>query len=153
MPYQLKSINFGYVLLTTTLLTIAAFSYYLLSESEAERLSRFYKTYDSLVLAGKIDEAQKLQSQVLAIGSDLPLDETWLPLVQAQRNGYDKLSNYLRILAGNTQREETYKEISELIAKAPDTFNRETKSIYIKELNELPFVERLFLKKYGLVEG
>ena len=147
-----KYIDFGYVLLAVTLVVSVGFSYWLLAESEAEQVTRFYRQYERLTLEGKLSEARELHNRVLSTGDSEELGEIWLPLVQAQEDGYDKLSNYLRILAGNTQREATYNEIADLIARAPESFLQGSKSDYIEMLNEIPFVAKELLGKYGLLK-
>ncbi len=152
MTDPLIRVPFGYILLVATALTCVGFGYWLVSDSEAEKVTRFFIEYKELNLRNKVDEARKLHQRVLSTGGndDEPLDEVWLPLVQALEDGYDKLSFYVRILAGDTEREATYEEIANLISRAPQAFNQELKKIYINELYEVPKVRLDLLEKYGL---
>ncbi len=141
---------FGEALLTGTILASASLGYWLASKTEGEKAADFYRQYTRLILKNEITEARKLHKQALSAGGDLPLTEIWLPLVQAQDDGYDKLYYYLRILAGNKDREETYEEIAELISRSPQAFNEELKNKYLEALYEIPGIRRDFIEKYGL---
>ena len=150
MTHWRKKIVFGEVLLASTIFASAGFVYWLIAETEAEKATNFYEQYKRLVLKDEVKKAQKLHKEVLTAGGDSPLNEIWLPLVQAQEDGYDKLSYYVRILAGNPEREATYEEIAELISNSPPSFNEELKDIYLKELYEVPNIRRDYIKKFGL---
>ena len=88
---------------------------------------------------------------VLSEGGDAPLDEVWLPLVLMQTDGYARLTNYRRILAGNPDREATYEEISNFILNAPQSFHDELKGHYFAVLIDIPQVRIEWLQKYGLL--
>ena len=140
----------GHVLLFCSVLSGIGFSYWLATESESEKARNFYVEYKRLLLKDQIKQAREFHKNTLAIGGDTPLDEAWLPLVQVQEDGYDKLANYVRILAGNTEREASYEEIAILIKKSPKSFQDNLKIQYLIALNTIPKVRSDFLEKYGL---
>ncbi len=147
-----KSLLAGTIILSSSLLLCAGFSYWLVNESEAERAQRFNREYDLLLLQNKHQQAGELFMDVLSEGGDAPLDEVWLPFVLMQTDGYAILTNYSRILAGNPDREATYEEISNLIINAPRSFHDELKGHYFAALIDIPQVRLEWLQKYGLVE-
>ncbi len=125
-----KSLLAGTIILSSSLLLCAGFSYWLVNESEAERAQRFNREYDLLLLQNKHQQAGELFMDVLSEGGDAPLDEVWLPFVLMQTDGYAILTNYSRILAGNPDREATYEEISNLIIQRESkSYKEETRLI------------------------
>lgn len=147
-----KNLLAGSIFLSSSLLLCAGFSYWLVNETEAERAQRFHREYDLLRLQEKHQQAGELFMDVLSVGGDAPLDEVWLPLVLVQADGYARLTNYSRILAGNPDREATYEEISNFIVNAPQSFHDELKGHYFAALIDIPQIRIEWLQKYGLVE-
>lgn len=142
-----------YIVFLAVILLATGFSYWLFVETEAERAQRFHRGYEFLLLQNKTDQAGQLFSEALYDENGTPLNEIWLPLVVMQQDGYGKLINYTRILAGNVNREATYEEISNLIKNAPSEFHNELKSHYFTEILEIPRVRKEFLIKYDLIGG
>lgn len=140
----------SHIIFVGILLIFAGFTYWLISESEPERASNFFHEYKLLVIQGKSKEAEILFDEALSHGDDSQLDEIWLPLVLSQEDGYDKLINYSRLLAGNTEREATYEEISNLITRSPKDFQENLKEYYLVELLEIPDVRIDLLRKFDL---
>ena len=140
----------SHIIFVGILLIFAGFTYWLISESEPERASNFFHEYKLLVIQGKSKEAEILFDEALSHGDDSQLDEIWLPLVLSQEDGYDKLINYSRLLAGNTEREATYEEISNLITRSPKDFQENLKEYYLVELLEIPDVRIDLLRKSDL---
>lgn len=143
----------GYIALSCSLLLCGGFGYWIVAESEAERMQKFQRQFEFLLLQNKIQQAGELFMDVLSEGGGAPLDEMWLPMVLMQQDGYEKLINYTRILAGNTNREATYEEISNLIKNAPEDFHTDLKQHYFDELAEIPMVRKDWLQNYGLMKA
>lgn len=141
----------GHVLLVSSVLIVAGFSYWLAAKSEEEKAHDFYVEYKRLILKDQIQQARKFHNNILSAGGDAPLSEAWLPLVQAQEDGYDKLANYVRMLAGNTEREASYEEIADLIRRSPQSFQGELKNQYLIALNAISQVRSDLLQKHGLI--
>ncbi len=132
------------------ILLCLGFSYWLVSETEVERARNFYVEYGWIRIQEKHKEADKLYEEVLARGGDEPIDQVWHPLVLSQEDGYDKLINYSRLLAGDTEREATYAEIYNLIERSPKEFRDNLKVYYLIELQEIPHVRIDLLRQHNL---
>lgn len=146
----LKHVCFGRIVLAISLLLEAGFAYWLVAESDDEKVHNIFVEFDSLLLQGKRKEAHELFAEALSAEGDGPLNPIWSPLVRAQGNGYVQLDYYVRILAGDPDRESTYKEIANLIEFAPEAFHKEVKSRYFAALNNVPGVRFELLEKYKL---
>ena len=134
-----------------TLVLFVYFCYWLVSESDDEKIHRIFETHDRLVLEGKREEAGQLFHKALGEEGNGPLDPIWLPLVRATGNGYDQLTYHLRILEADPEREKTYKSIANLIEFAPDAFHTEIKHRYYTDLAKVDGVRIDLLEQYDLL--
>lgn len=140
----------GSILLLISVLFVFLSAYWLFKETDADKVRLFYMEYDRLVLEDRTVLAEKLINETLS-GLGEVISEEWVAVLQKQVDGYDKLFNYTHLLAGNVQREETYKEISGLLDRAPQAFKDEKLVLYMDMLQEIPDVQQDLLVKYGLV--
>ncbi|MDJ0882436.1 MAG: hypothetical protein QNJ56_12370 [Gammaproteobacteria bacterium] len=148
---NLKKVCPSYIILVTVVFLSAGFGAWLYQKNDDELARDFYKQYSRLILKGERAKAKEFHNQILAVGGNEALSETWLPLVQAQPDGYDKLTNYIRLLKGNTEREATYEEIAALLINAPASFKGDIKKQYLQSLNDIPNIKRELLVKYQLL--
>lgn len=125
------------------------FSYWLLTDSEYDRISRVSAKVEQLLLQGKREEGQQLI--IKEIGSGDLLDPAWSRLA-SQLDRYLLLEVYERIVSAEPSRERTYKDIADLIETAPDSFHEEVKTRYFSALKSIPKVSLDYLEKYGLLE-
>ncbi len=137
-------------MLISTLVLTAVFSYWLIVESEDERLHGVFIQHDRLLLLEKRKEAYQLLVDAIGEEPDGPLDPIWLPLVRATGNGYVQLGYLIRVLEAAPHRESTYREIANLIEIAPPSFHVQVKSRYLEDLNAISGVQPFYLKKYKL---
>lgn len=151
MSSKNKKICFGNFLLISSVCLTAGLSYWLVSESDDERLHYVFVKHDLLVVQGKRQEANKLLESVLSEEGEGSLDPLWLPLVRASGNGYVQLGYLIRVLAGDPNREKTYKEISNLIEFAPQSFHDGVKPRFLSDVNAIPGVRVEYLNKYELL--
>jgi len=149
MIYLAKKPCLGDVFLVFSILLFTSTSYWLFSESDDEKASRIFKKHYSLLLEGRREDASRLLDKTLE--GEGPLDPIWLPLVHANSNGYFQLFHYLRILAADPEREETYLAIANLVKFSPEAFHVEKKSLYYADIAKIKNVQFNFLEKYGLL--
>jgi hypothetical protein len=148
---KLKNYCFGEMLLVSSVLLSGGFSYWLIAESDDEKVHRVFVEHDRLVLEGRRREARELFEDALKREGEGALAPIWSPLVRAQGNGYVQLEYYIRILAGDPDRELTYKEIASLIETAPKVFHEEVKPRYLSALRGVSGIKVELLAKYGLL--
>jgi len=147
----MKTGYFGEVLLVTAVSLSAYFSYWLITESDNEKVHNALVEHSKLAVRDSPKEAYQHLSDVLSAQKDGPLDPVWLRLVHVKSNGYERLGYYMRILAGDPDREETYNEIATFIELAPKVFHEEVKMDYLTDMNAISGVRHDLLEKYGLV--
>ncbi len=145
-----KRIQWGEILLFFTLFLGVCFGYWLMAESDDEKVRRIFLAHDQLVLQGKRLEARALFKDSLKVEGDGALDPVWIPFVRVQGNGYVQLEFYLRILAGDPDRELTYQEIANLVDMAPEVFHLEVKSRYFFSFAQVSGARPKLLESYGL---
>ena len=144
-------IGIGECLLLATVLITSSFAYWIVAESDDDKVHSVIKRYDRLYMAERFEEATTLFSDTLSKTGDGPLDPIWIPMVRGNRNGYVQITFYKRILAAEPERESTYQAIANLIEFAPDSFQKEVKQRYLQALLSIPNVRKDYLEKYGLL--
>jgi hypothetical protein len=149
--YRTNKVSLHYLFSACVVLLFLGLIHWLNSETEVERARNFFIEYRWLVIQGEKGKAKALFDSVLTTGGDEPIDKIWLPLVQFQEDGYSKLINYSRLLAGDTEREATYAEISYLISRSPEEFQDKLKDYYLTDLLRIPDVRKDLVEKYGLM--
>ena len=140
----------GYLLLILSTCAAITLAWWIISDSHEDYLHKVFLEHDKLLLKEKYLEASKVLKTAIERAGDGPLDPIWLPIVRAQKNGYDQLGYYRRILEGDPTREQTYIEIANLIDLAPTTFQDQVKSRYLGALAEIAGVQEEHLTKHGL---
>lgn len=149
---RIKRYCVGYFLLSIALICSFSFGYWLIDESEHEKVRRIRIEADELLLEEKREEANRLVKDFLATTGDGPLDPVWLPLIRNNvSNGYELLGYYVRILAGDPEREATYSEIANFIEMAPQAFHDEVKQRYLVDLGAVLGVKHDLLQKNHLL--
>lgn len=141
----------GGVLLTASVVSCASLAYWLLAESDHNRVHDILEAHGRLVAHERRKEAVELLTKSLASAGEGPLDPIWLRLMSSVSNGYVRLGYYIRILRSDPAREATYYEISSFIEQAPKAFHDEVKAKYLGDLADVPGVRSDYLEKYGLV--
>ena len=137
----------GWLLIGTAALSLT-FVWWLGAEKELDQVRRFAIEYERLMVRNRHTEAKHLFDKITA--GDGPLDPIWVGLLETQLSGYHKLEAYVRIMAGDPEREATYQEIADLIAMAPESFQLEVKPLYLSDLASVPGVSPELLKKHNL---
>jgi len=140
-----------YAVFICTIFICIGFVNWITSDSDLDKLSKFYLEYNRLHIYERYEEADNLRFKVLTENSQQgQLDEIWLPVVMELENGYWKLEWYLRILAGNPDREASYAEIVKILDSAPKG-DQIKKNRYLKSLKEIVGIHHDLLQKYGLL--
>ena len=146
---DIRRIN--YTVFICTILICIGFVNWIAGDSDLDKLSEFYQEYNRLYIYERYKEADNFRIKTLTDNTKQgQLDEIWLPVVMELENGYQKLDCYLRILAGNPYREESYAEIVEVLNSVPKG-NQINKNLYLEALNEIADVNHDLLLKYGLL--
>jgi len=141
----------NYFIFICTIIICIGFFNWITSDSDIDKLSEFYQEYNRLYIYERYEEADNFRIKTLTDNTKQgQLDEIWLPVVMELENGYQKLDCYLRILAGNPYREESYAEIVEVLNSVPKG-NQINKNLYLEALNEIADVNHDLLLKYGLL--
>ena len=141
----------NYFIFICTIIICIGFFNWIASDSDIDKLSEFYQEYNRLYIYERYEEADNFRIKTLTDNTKQgQLDEIWLPVVMELENGYQKLDCYLRILAGNPYREESYAEIVEVLNSVPKG-NQINKNLYLEALNEIADVNHDLLLKYGLL--
>lgn len=141
----------GSVLLIVTLILSVLFAHWVISESDDDLVHDALVKYGELALKGKRKEGIELLNQTLDNQPAGPLDPIWLKLVRVDSNGYERLSNYMRVLKSDPDLESTYFEISNFIDIAPQAFHDEVKEQYLSDMAKIPGINEEWLQKYNLV--
>ncbi len=140
-----------WALLTAILSASSYFAYWVVAENDDDQVHDVLVEYGKHILHGEREWAVELLDNTLSAKADEPLDPIWLQLVRTKSNGYERLGYYMRILAGDPDREATYSEISNFIELAPEAFNEDVKERYLSDMKALPGIRNIFLEKYGLL--
>ena len=141
----------NYFIFICTIIICIGFFNWITSDSDIDKLSEFYQEYNRLYIYERYEEADNFRIKTLTDNTKQgQLDEIWLPVVMELENGYQKLDCYLRMLAGNPYREESYAEIVEVLNSVPKG-NQINKNLYLEALNEIADVNHDLLLKYGLL--
>lgn len=119
-------------------------------DSDLEKANHTVQAYDDLMRKGEKEEAQALFKDTLDTSAETPLGLEWLPVIRRMDSGYAQLQQFLRILSFDPNREQTYKEISELLESAPESFNSEKRHDYLETLNSIDGVNHKWLRKFNL---
>ncbi len=99
----------------------------------------------------RFDDAKELRSETLASIFADKIGREWLSVIQEEPDGYVKLRLYSRLLAGNPDREATYKEIAEVMDAATEEFPIAEKNNYLESLKIIAGIRHELLEKYGLL--
>ncbi len=151
MRYIKKTyIGAGELFLTISLVSTACFCFWIVSKDDDDLVHDALKDYGRMVVFEKRSEGYTQLQEILANQPDGPLDPIWLQLVRINRNGYEKLGYYLRILEDDTERKLTYREIANFLELAPDVFHDEVKDRYLGDMSRIPGIRRDWLEEYGL---
>jgi len=124
---------------------------WLVSVSETEEIYKFYKEYSRLTLRKDFDGASSLHEDILNGQGSKPLSLNWLTVVKTFRDNKKKLYFYVQILEGHPNRENTYREIAELLKKIKVLDTVEAKNYYVK-LQKIDGIRKDLLLKYQLTD-
>ena len=141
---------FGELFLALSIVITAAFSYWLWSDNEDERIRHIAEKYEKFHDKGDKEKAEIFLEASLPGGTG-PIDPIWSRLVHTSKNGYNKLHLMMRIVAGNPKREASYKQVATLIELAPQSFQDEVKERYLLDLQAIPGVDYELLEQYDLL--
>ena len=141
----------GYIILACSIIVCSGFAFWLYRDTDMEKHIKYLDDYRRLQLYERYENVSNLRSETLAELVDDELNQIWLPLIQKEPDGYWKLKLYARLLAGNPDREESYKEIAAIINSVPEVFHSNMRTRYLNALKEITGVHDELLERHGLL--
>jgi hypothetical protein len=146
-----NGICLSYLLLGCSIFICSGFAYWLYIESDIEKIRNYRFESNRLIDHDQLDEYKKFHTETLESIFDDEIDQIWWYVIREAENGFVKLQLYSRLLAGNPDREDIYKEIAALLDIAPEEFSNEDRTKYLNSLKEIKGIRNVLLEKYSLL--
>ncbi|MBL1141657.1 MAG: hypothetical protein HND53_06460 [Proteobacteria bacterium] len=150
--YNFKGLCISHLVLACSVAICAVFAIWLNSDTEVEEYRAFMLVYDNFFFTNEKEEAKKFRHKKLAELKGNKIDNMWLPIVEVEEDGPYKIQLYIRILAGDPEKEFTYIQLAALIYIVfPEESQRQQRNKFFKEIQEIEGIHYHLLEKYNLL--